>query len=441
MLTRRGVGLWLIVVLLGALAGADQSDKDGFVPLFNGKDLKGWVSVNGAPSTWSVKDGLIVTTGKPTGYLRTEKQYENFILEFEWMHVPPSPTAVGNSGLFVWCDPLPAVGTGYSRGIEVQVLVNLEKENAYTSHGDIFSIWGASCVPDRPHPQGWDRCLPSERRCKGANEWNHYRVEANDGQIKLAVNGKVVSGVSKCNPRKGYLALEAEGSECRFRNLKIKELPSTNPKPNEVGRLAEGFVPLFTGIDLSGWKVEEGHQGHWKPMDTVLRYDGKAKAKDPNLWTAQEYRDFELIADWRLTAKPVLKKHPKILPSGDDSEEMIETPDAGDSGIYLRGNSKSQVNIWCRPISSGEINGYRKDKKLSPEVRAAVTPKIKADKPLGQWNRFLIRMKGDRITVTLNGQVVINDAQLPGVPSKGPIGLQHHGDPVDFANLFIRELK
>lgn len=431
----------LILVFLGALAQADQPDKDGFVPLFSGKDLQGWVSVNGAPSTWSVKDGMIITTGKPIGYLRTAKQYENFIAEFEWMHVPTSPTAVGNSGFFVWCDALPALGTGFTRGIEVQVLVNLEKENAYTSHGDLFSIQGATCVPDRPHPMGWARCLPSERRCKGANEWNHYRIEGRDGRITLAVNGKVVSGVSQCSPRKGYLALEAEGSECRFRNLKIKELPSSNPRPDEVARIDEGFVPLYTGLDLSGWKVEEGHEGHWKATGTVLKYDGKATAKDKNLWTNREYRDFELLADWRLPAKPVLKKHPKILPSGDDADEMIETPDAGDSGIYLRGNSKSQINIWCRPISSGEINGYRKDKKLPAEVRAAVTPKIKADKPPGQWNRFLIRMKGDRVTVLLNGQLVIDNAQLPGVPEKGAIGLQHHGDPVEFANLFIRELK
>src|SRR5207247_738275 len=160
-----------------------------------------------------VKDNQIITTGKPTGYLRTAKQYENFIAEFDWMHVPAKPGAVGNSGFFVWCDPIPAVGTGYTRGIEVQVLVNLTYKNK-----------------------------------KGENEWNHYRVEANDGVLKLAVNGHVVSGVSKCNPRKGYLALESEGSECRFKNLKIKELPSTNPKKEEVADEAQGHKSLYTGL-------------------------------------------------------------------------------------------------------------------------------------------------------------------------------------------------
>src|SRR5438874_6393966 len=105
--------------------------EDGFVPMFNGRDLTGWVNVNCAPGTFFVKDGLIVTTGKPMGFLRTEKQYENFIAEFEWMHLVEK----GNSGFFVWADPLPAAGTPFARGIEVQILDGLNSET-YTSHGD-----------------------------------------------------------------------------------------------------------------------------------------------------------------------------------------------------------------------------------------------------------------------------------------------------------------
>src|SRR5438067_3161534 len=249
----RGTRFATLALLLAALP-ARGADEGGWKPLFNGRDLTGWVNVNCAPSTFYVKDGEIITTGHPTGYLRTEKQYENFIADFEWMHIPAKPGAVSNSGFFVWADPIPAVGTGYTRGIEVQVLVNLTYKNkkgeiTATSQGDLFSIWGATCVPDRPHPDGWARCLPSENHCKGAKEWNHYRVEANDGVLKLTVNGKVVSGVSKCSPRKGYLALESEGSECRFKNLKIMELPSTNPKPEETANVAEGPKQLYTGLD------------------------------------------------------------------------------------------------------------------------------------------------------------------------------------------------
>ena len=82
-----------------ALPAAARAGDDGYRPLFNGKDLTGWVNVNCHPSTFFVKDGMIVTTGKPTGYLRTDRQYENFILEMDWLHV--NTKAVGKSGLFV----------------------------------------------------------------------------------------------------------------------------------------------------------------------------------------------------------------------------------------------------------------------------------------------------------------------------------------------------
>src|SRR5262249_41060825 len=386
-----------------------------------------------------VRDGLIVTTGLPHGFLRTEKQYENFILELEWKHLKEQ----GNSGLFIWADPLPAPGSAFARGIEVQILDGRNTEN-YTSHGDVFSIQGATLKPDRPHPAGWMRGLPSERRSKPAGEWNHYRVECNNGVIKLAVNGKVVTGVSECKPRKGYLCLEAEGSECHFRNIRIKELPSTNPKPDEIAAVAQGFRPLYTGLDLNGWKPEPGHKGHWEPKGHILRYDGKSEAAGENkhLWTEKEYGDFVMICDWRFLPNAKKKvKRPVILPSGeyameDGKRKEVEVDDAGDSGIYLRGSSKSQVNIWCWPIGSGEVYGYREDKNMPAEVRAGVTPKQKADKPIGQWNRFVITMKDDRLTVDLNGQRVLDNAQLPGVPKRGRIALQHHGDPIEFANLF-----
>src|SRR5262249_7973163 len=160
----------------------------------------------------------------------------------------------------------------------------------------------------------------------------------------------------------------------------------------------------YTGVDLSGWKHEDGHKGHWQPQDWRLDYDGKSDAKDKHLWTEKEYGDFELICDWRWTAKPTKRLRPVILPSGEQAMEdgkrnEVEVLDAGDSGIYLRGSGKSQINIWCWPIGSGEVWGYRTDPKMPKEIRAGVTPKVAADKPIGQWNRFHVLMKGDRLTV------------------------------------------
>jgi len=434
------LGLLLSLVGSSVAAAADEN----FKPLFNGKDLSGWTIVNVAPSTFSARDGMIVSTGKPTGTMRTERMYENFIMDVEWRHMKPG----GNAGVFIWGDPLTHVGQPFSRGIEVQVLDGRESKD-YTSDGDVFSIWGASMKPDRPHPSGWERCLPSEKRAKPSPEWYHYRISCNDGTLKLAVNGKEVSGASMCRPRKGYICLESEGSECHFRNLKIQELPSTNPSPAEIANEAQGFVPIYTGLDLSGWRSVAGQEGHWQPKDWILHYDGKSEAasdRDKHLWTAKEYGDFQMVVDWRFPAKPVKKKYPVVLPSGDDQLDdkgqvvMREVDDAGNSGILLRGSEDAQINICCYPVGSGEITAFRTNKQLPAVVRAAVTPKEVADARLGQWNRFLITLKGDRVSVVFNGKSIIENAQLPGIASRGPIGLQHHNEVVEFSNLFIREL-
>ena len=124
----------------------------------------------------------------------------------------------------------------------------------------------------------------------------------------------------------------------------------------------------------------------------------------------------------------------------DGKTKTLEIPYAGDSGILLRGQDKDQVNITCNTIGSGELYGFRVDKSMPPETRSGSIPKVKADAPLGRWNRFVITMKKDRVTVVLNGKTVIDDTPTPGLPARGPIGLQHHGDPVQFANLFIKEL-
>jgi hypothetical protein len=108
--------LFLLAVCLAtqAISAGEQS---GFVPLFNGQDLAGWVNVNCAPSTWTVQDGMIVCSGKPIGELRTERMYQNLVLELEWQHLRPG----GNSGVFVWADDITARGQPFHRGVEVQV--------------------------------------------------------------------------------------------------------------------------------------------------------------------------------------------------------------------------------------------------------------------------------------------------------------------------------
>jgi hypothetical protein len=224
----------------------------------------------------------------------------------------------------------------------------------------------------------------------------------------------------------------------------------------------EGFTSLFNGKDLSGWKVPKGDNNHWKVVDGVIDYDARSEARgEKHLWTDKSYGDFVLRLDWRMkTDEPGFTWRVPVLqadgsPKKDaDGKVITEEIEDVDSGIYLRGSDKSQVNIWRWPVGSGEVWGYRTDASMPPEVRAGVTPKKRMDKPRGEWNTFEITMKGDRLTVKLNGEEVISNAQLPSVPREGPIALQHHGTfdartgkwkappaLVQFRNISIKELK
>jgi len=195
----------------------------------------------------------------------------------------------------------------------------------------------------------------------------------------------------------------------------------------------EGFVALFNGKDLTGWKglvgspktragmspqdlaeaqvkADENMHAHWKVVDGVLVFDGKGHS----LCTAKDYGDFELLVDWKIEA-------------------------GGDSGLYLRGSP--QVQIWDpvqRPVGSGGL--YNNKKGPSKPLKCA-------DNPVGQWNTFRIIMVGERVTVYLNDVLVVDGVVLENYWERdkpiypvGQIELQSHSSPLYFSNIFIREI-
>lgn len=198
----------------------------------------------------------------------------------------------------------------------------------------------------------------------------------------------------------------------------------------------ESFKALFNGKDLSGWKglVKDPKQraamspaelaaeqekadmrmrDHWKPTDGVLLFDGKGD----NICTAHDYGDFELYCDWKIEKD-------------------------GDSGLYLRGTP--QVQIWDpdTKAASGIGSGGLYNNQKNPSK-----PLVKADKPVGEWNTFYIKMVGEKVTVKLNGQLVVDNVPLENywerdkpIYPKGSIELQNHGNTLYFKNIYIREL-
>ncbi|QDU66356.1 3-keto-disaccharide hydrolase [Engelhardtia mirabilis] len=211
--------------------------------------LEDFVNVNGDTNTWTESDGVILCSGRPLGGARTKQIYRNFELTLDWRHLEHA----GNSGVFLWCPEsaftdLPP-GTLPRSGIEVQVLDLGYEENWeaskgapsdwFTSHGDVFPVGGSSMVARTPTIDYVDdrgeaytvgsptssRSFPTARLVRPAGEWNHYRIVAIDGAVRLWVGGEEVNGGSQCSPSEGYLALEAEGARVEYRNLRLRELP------------------------------------------------------------------------------------------------------------------------------------------------------------------------------------------------------------------------
>jgi hypothetical protein len=225
-------------------------------------------------------------------------------------------------------------------------------------------------------------------------------------------------------------------------SLKPAAQPATQPAAEAAGS-RPAFVPLFNGKDLTGWRQDGGDKTHWHVKDGgVLEHDGVAG----DLWTTREFGDFVLKLEWRWPDPPKPEDFPLIDADGNEVKDASgkakteRVMDAGDSGVFLRGFRKAQANLFCYPVGSGEVWEYRTDPKMSLEVKRGVTPKKRADKPVGEWNAMVITMKGDRMTVALNGDEVISNAQLPGVPAKGAIGFQHEHGRIQFRNIEVREL-
>ena len=201
-----------------------------------------WRDVNTAPDTWTVKKNILMCSGNPIGVMRSENQFENFMLHIEWMHLE----AGGNSGLFIWSAANPDPENRLPDGVEVQMLeldwVNLNKRDGVTPpiayvHGELFGVGGVKTVPDNPRGE---RSKSIENLCKGKGEWNIYDVVCIDGVVKLSVNGKVVNGISQATQKKGYICFESEGAPIHFRNLTIIELAPGVTSPEQTAPEIKG---------------------------------------------------------------------------------------------------------------------------------------------------------------------------------------------------------
>jgi hypothetical protein len=240
----------------------------------------------------------------------------------------------------------------------------------------------------------------------------------------------------------GHIAFCGHGDEVAYRDIKIKDfaMPDPNAEPASLNAAPAGFKAQFNGKDLGGWrglvanpkkraemkaeqlaelqaKADGKMRASWSVKDGILHFDGKGQ----NLCTSDKWGDFDVYVDWKIPAN-------------------------ADSGLYLRGTP--QVQIWD-PTNEGQWK-HGADKGsggLWNNKGEGKHPLVKADKPTGEWNRFFIRMVGERVTIYLNGQLVVDGAKLDNYWERDkPIyraeqfELQNHGQALEFKNIFVRHL-
>jgi Domain of Unknown Function (DUF1080) len=370
---------WASLVVVVACSGTTDA-QDDLTPMFSGNDLSGWVLTNTPPETWKFQDGVLYCTGKPIGEIRTAKMYQNFVMELEWRHMVPG----GNAGVFVWADDITSRGVPFHRGIEVQVLENAYGDTAsHTTHGDIFPIHGATMKPE--NGRGGGRAFPTELRSKPSPEWNHYRIECRDGEISLAVNGKVVTRGKECVPRKGYICLESEGGVVEYRNVKIQELESTPISAEHVAIADRGYRSLYTGLNLDGWKASAENSKRWQVNDWVLSFNGDERESE-TLTTTESFSELSFIVDVRMKKES--------------------------SSLVIDAGTGRQLDL-----ASSEASRL---------LEAA-----------GKWSRIEGNHVNGKYTWTINGQS-LSGGTAATENEKSKLALTPTG-PVDLANLYVRD--
>jgi len=429
------------LILLGSGCQATHSEED-FTSLFDGQSLKNWVLLGNKADGYGVKE---VTENNHTfpvlfcaagggGNLLSEKEYADFILRFEFQ-LPHG----ANNGLAIRA-PQSAGSLAYV-GNELQILDGVGYEQKHN----------ATLKPTQYHGSLYNVAPAKRGALKPTGQWNEQEVTVIGRRVKVVLNGQKIldfdinsvtdPNILRRHPgllrRKGHIGFLGHNDYVAWRNIRIKELSS----PELANTPPAGFTALFDGKTLNNWQgllkgpndnpikraalsakdrraaqaeADANMRAHWKVIDGTLEFDGKGRS----LATDKDYRDFEMLVDWKIK-------------------------DKGDSGIYLRGTP--QVQIWDTRISKDTAVGsgglFNNQKNPSKPIK-------RADHVAGDWNRFRILMVGDRVHVFLNGQLVVKDTVLENYWDRkqhllrtGPIELQNHGNTLYFKNIYVREIE
>jgi len=394
----------------------DEEIKDGWSLLFDGKTLNGWRDFKGdivSIAPWQAEKGTLTSLGlgsDSTGYIVTTKDYENFIVSFDW-----KISEGGNSGFLYHVVERPELKVPYVTGPEYQLIDDIgfpSKIEDWQKAGADYAMY---------------ICDTTKKVLKKVGEWNNSKIVFDNGHVEHWLNGQKVlefeawtddwysrknSGKWDNAPeyglaRSGVIALQDHGSRIWFKNMKIKELPR-QPKQES----------LFNGKDLTGWDVYGTEL--WYVENGELVCESGPDKEYGYLGTRKYYNDFDLSLEFKQEAN-------------------------GNSGVFIRSYIKTgvqisgwQVEVAPRDHDTGGIyESYGRGWIWQiPEEKENILKE-------GDWNTMRIKVVGDKITTWLNGEVMTDMTDAKIGQGKGRILLQIHsggGIKVRWRNFNLTEL-
>ena len=404
----------------------------GFVSMFNGKDLSGWKGLVENPIArakmtpkelaekqvkadeimrrdWKVENGLLVFDGKGYDNLCSTKDYGDFELYVDWKIAPK-----GDAGIYLRGTP------------QVQVW-DITNRNAHVGSGGLFN--------NQKHQSN-----PLVVADNPVNEWNSFYVKMIGEKVTVYLNGQlVVDNVTLENfwdrklPifEKDAIELQAHGDRTEYRDVYVREIPRPEPYQVSDEEKAEGFVPMFNGIDMSGWI---GNLKDYIPQDGVIKCD-PSQGGSGNLYADKEYSDFIMRFEFQLTPAANNGLGIRTPLKGDAAYEGMELQILDNEALEYKDLQTYQYH--------GSVYG------VIPAKRGYL-------KPVGEWNYQEVVAEGNHIKVTLNGTVILDGdiaqasknftetadkRQHPGLSNKsGYIGFLGHGSELAFRNLRIKDL-
>jgi hypothetical protein len=414
--------------LVGVNAWAQTPASDGFAPLFDGRSLSNWVVDDKQyAGHFSVRDGLLRVEGEG-GWLRSIRQYGDFTmrLEFRYLTEDPGSGRIGVSGVFLRTPATSTYQSGWpDNSLEVQLANRQGGRPAIP--GD--ARWGGAVLrhgnPGGPTSFDTRTALRSYGQ---TGEWQALEIQAIGDAIHVTLNDHYLGTGSAGGNARGYIGLQAETGAIEFRTVEINE-----GVKGLARRSSEGFVPLFDGKTLNGWRLQNPGTAGFDVVDGAIVVRGRSAAAPDRptcsggLWTERSYGDF------------TLRYQARFETNGSVGGFFVRSPPPGSGGGWNQVETRAMQdkllpwNGILMRSATGDQGDTVFDYRAANLAYAATTDWTK------EWVNYEVRAQGSRIVIWVNG-VLLSKAE-DVLPLEGVFGLQCERETVEYRNIEIREMR